>query len=112
MRVNYKIIGKNIRDIRTARGLTQAELAEKVDVSIQFISYVENGSKHPGLETLLRIATALDTTLDLILLGNQPKDHLTYQQEAREIFEGCDDKERNFILFMVRSLKNGLALLK
>ncbi len=112
MKVNYKIIGRIIRDIRTARGMTQSELAEKVDLSIQFISYIENGSKHPGLETMLRIAAALGTTMDELLLGNQPKDRLTYQKEVREVFDRCDDKEQNFILFMVRAIKNGLELFK
>ncbi len=112
MNVNYKIIGKNIREMRSARGVTQAELAEKVSLSVQFISYIENGTKRPGLETLLRIATSLGTTMDVLLLGSQPRDRMTYQKEVREIFEGCDDRERNYILFMVRALKNGLELLK
>lgn len=112
MKINYKIIGKNIRDIRSDRGMTQAELAEKTDLSIPFVSYIENGSKHPGLETLIKIATALGTTMDVLLLGNQPRDKLTYQKEMREIFDECDDKDRSFILYMVQAIKNGIKILK
>lgn len=112
MKINYKIIGRNIRDIRSARGLTQAELAEKADLSVPFISYIETGVKHPGLETLLKIAAALGTTVDVLLLGNQPGDRLTYYKEMREIFDGCESKERNFILNMAMAIKDSLKLLK
>lgn len=112
MRIDYKAIGKNIHDIRSARGMTQAELAEIVDLSTPYMSYIESGSKHLGLETLIKIANALGTTTDVLLLGNQPRDKLTYQREAREIFEDCNDKERNFILYIVQAVKNGFKLLK
>lgn len=108
MKINYLRIGSNIRDLRSARGLTQAELAEKIDVSTPFVSKVERGVKHPSLETLICIASSLGTTLDVLLLGNQFNDRTTYQMELRETLKGCSIKEQEFILSVVKAMKIGL----
>jgi transcriptional regulator with XRE-family HTH domain len=55
-------IGKRIRDLRAARGLTQAALAERVGCSSHFVSGIERGVDSPSLLTLERIADALDST--------------------------------------------------
>jgi len=53
------ILGKNIKSIRSEKGLTQAILAEKADISIIFLSNIERGAKYPTADTLARIAYAL-----------------------------------------------------
>ena len=55
-------IGKRIRDIRTARGLTQSELGEKVELSADRIQKYENGVRTPKKELLKKIANALDVS--------------------------------------------------
>lgn len=108
MKVNYTVIGSHIKEIRSARGIIQAELAERVERSTTFIAHIENGTKRPGLETLISIASALNSTVDEILLGNQPVDRMTYQREIREVLEGCNVKQRDFLLHVIRAIKDGL----
>lgn len=56
-----------IKDAREAARLTQKELAEKVEVSREYISAIENGRYNPSLNLLKKIAKALNTTVkDLI----------------------------------------------
>lgn len=110
MKVNYTVIGKHIKEIRLARGITQAELAERVDRSTTFIAHIESGTKRPGLETLISIASALSSTVDEILLGNQPVDRMTYQREIRDVLEGCSVGQRDFILHVIRALREGLRI--
>lgn len=112
MKINYKIIGKNIQDIRTARNMTQAELAEKVDLSVPYISYIENGNKHPRLETLIKIAAALGTTMDALLLGNQPGNRHSYQKELQVLLEGFSERDRGFIIYMIEAFREWVDLLK
>lgn len=58
---NIKVLlGKKIREIRKARNLTQEQLAEKVDIGTPNISYFETGKFSPSIETLEKIAKALD----------------------------------------------------
>lgn len=59
----YKNLGKNIKVRRKALGLTQQELAEKMDMSLNFIGKIEVAFSKPSLETLIQIAEALDTSV-------------------------------------------------
>lgn len=60
-------VGRRIQKARKARGLTQAELAEMVDLSTKYISNVECGFKTPKLNTFVAIANALQCDADLLL---------------------------------------------
>jgi putative transcriptional regulator len=53
-----------LREVRARRDLTQAELAEKVDVSRKTINTVENGVFIPSTELALKLARALKTTVE------------------------------------------------
>lgn len=55
-----EIFGANVRQHRKAKHLTQAELAETVDVSIDTIGKIERGKVGPSFETVESLAAALD----------------------------------------------------
>lgn len=54
--------GKRVKQLRIMREMTQQELAEAADISISFLGTIERGQKSPTIETVQRIADALDTT--------------------------------------------------
>ena len=62
-------VGKHIRQLRTARHLTQEQLAETLFVTRQTVSAWETGKAQPDLETLERIAAALDTEVTAVIYG-------------------------------------------
>jgi transcriptional regulator with XRE-family HTH domain len=53
-------LGKNIKFLRFRKKYSQADLAEKADISIIFLSNIERGVKFPKPEVMSRIATALE----------------------------------------------------
>jgi putative transcriptional regulator len=55
-----------LKAIRAAHGLTQAELASRVRVSRKTINTVENGVFVPSTELALKLARALDTSVELL----------------------------------------------
>jgi transcriptional regulator with XRE-family HTH domain len=55
-----EIFGAHLRELRTARGLTQPQLADRCASNVPFISNVERGVMLPGLAMLLRFADALE----------------------------------------------------
>ena len=60
----YKTFAMNLKAIRTARGLTQVELAKKLKVKQPFVAALESGAKpNPSLDVLRRLAKALKCTL-------------------------------------------------
>ena len=54
------IFGQRLRELRTARNLTQGELAERCGSNHPFISNLERGVKVPSLTMILRLAEALE----------------------------------------------------
>jgi len=62
-------VGDRIREVREHRRLTQDRLAEVADISKGFLSDVENNNRNLSSEYLLRIATALGTSVDYLLKG-------------------------------------------
>ena len=66
-------IGKNIKAIRNSQKITQADLAEMSGISRSHIGDLEGDRYNPGLETLMKIAQALNTEVSLILEGVAPE---------------------------------------
>ena len=66
-------LGNHIRAFRTAQGLTQAELAQRVGVSRKTINTVENAVFIPSTLLALTLARALDTSVEALffLTGEQ-----------------------------------------
>lgn len=62
---------QNLRRIRELRGMTQAGMGERAGVAAASISHFETGQRSPSLETLVKLADALDVTVDT-LLGRAP----------------------------------------
>lgn len=65
--MDYRSIGKRIKLERNRAELTQAELAEKSNITTAFIGQIERGETKLSLETLVNIANVLDISIDYIL---------------------------------------------
>ncbi|MDR1250313.1 MAG: helix-turn-helix domain-containing protein [Treponema sp.] len=63
-------LGKNIKLLRARRGLSQADLAEKADISITFLSNIERGIKYPQPNMLSKLANALGVEVNELFLEN------------------------------------------
>jgi transcriptional regulator with XRE-family HTH domain len=70
-----KIVGRNVRRIRTARGLTQEELSHLSGFTQQYISDLERGLRNPTVVTLFELGQALGATpTDLICPSDEKQD--------------------------------------
>ena len=65
-----KFIGQNLRTYRKSYGLTQAELAEKVGATQQYIGFLENGIRTPSLQMLIGISNALKIEIPVLFKGS------------------------------------------
>ncbi len=81
-----KEIGQRIMERRKKLGLTQEALAEKADVTAQFVSYAEAGKRAMRPENLLKIAEALEVSADYLLTGDIiDKDLLILADKLRKL---------------------------
>lgn len=65
--VNYVDLGKKIKQLRKDQKMTQAQLAEKANVSAPFLGLIERGERKASLETIVSIANALEVGLNYLL---------------------------------------------
>lgn len=63
-------IGQRIIERRKKLNLTQEALAEKADVTTQFVSYAESGKRAMRPENLMKISAALGVSADYLLTGD------------------------------------------
>lgn len=64
-------IGRRIQLSREQAGLTQEQLAEKLELSTQFISAIERGVYGPSLDTVVKLCEELNVSSDWLLLGRR-----------------------------------------
>jgi transcriptional regulator with XRE-family HTH domain len=64
-----RMVGGRIRAARRAKGMSQLALAERSELSADFIGKVERGTTSPSLESLQAIATALNVPLGELFVG-------------------------------------------
>ena len=91
-----EIFAENLRKIRRKKGLTQEKLAEKANMSLQYLALLEIARKFPSGEMLERLANALDIeTYELLALASSANNEL--------------ELLRNDIILEVKTLNETLA---
>lgn len=96
-----KEIGKRINLKRKELNLTQEQLAEKMDVSIQMISNLEQGKKAIRPENLIKVCKALNISADYILLGVKSNQEIGAFYEK---YSSLSPKKQNLIEALVNEL--------
>ena len=79
--INNDTVGKGIALLRSEKGLTQAELGERIGVSFQAVSKWERGETLPDISLLPELAEILETTIDHILCVK--KHHKTFKGKCK-----------------------------
>ena len=99
----YKIVQK-IRKIRKAHGLSQEELAEKVNISTTHMSHIETGNTKLSLTVFVDIAAALEVRTD-DLLDTVATTTSTSLDEIAAVLERCTAQEAKVIADVVKATK-------
>lgn len=94
---DYSVIGRRIRNTRLEKNLKQEELADKIDVSVAFMSRVERGKSQVNLKRLTQIAEVLNVSPGYLLTGSNvtSKDYL--REDFRILLESCTPQQQKLI---------------
>ena len=79
--MDYVALGKNIRKRRLVAGLRQEDLAGICHYSTSHIGMIEKAATTPSLETIIRIANALDVTVDQLLYESIDNKEMVYLRD-------------------------------
>lgn len=102
--MDYYKIGQKIRKIRKAHGLSQEELAEKVNISTTHMSHIETGNTKLSLPVFVDIAAALEVRTD-DLLDTAATTTSTSLDEIAAVLERCTAQEAKVIADVVKAAK-------
>lgn len=84
--INLLEIGKRITERRKKLGMTQEMLAEKGDLTPQFVSYAESGKRAMRPENVIKLANTLEVSADYLLTGDiVDKDLLILSDKMRKL---------------------------
>lgn len=108
MAINYERIGKRVQQLRKMKKLSQADLAERTEMSVSYISHIETAIKKASLESIVRIANVLDVTVDQLLNGNQTSNQDEYKSELHDIIADCNGYERGVIHDVAMAVKQSM----
>lgn len=75
MYYDQKESGKRIATLRKQSGLTQEQLADKLNITVTYLSKLETGTYGGSIDLLIEIAETFEVTLDYVVLG-KPLDHV------------------------------------
>lgn len=105
MKINYKLIGKQIKRFRLAQNLTQEQLAELCDVSNVHISNIERGKHCISLAILEKLADKLQFEIEISLYSKNND-----MAKISSVLEGCKTYEYKILYDVLVATKTSLNL--
>ena len=105
MPIDYKIIGSRIKKERKQSKLSQEELAERLNISSSYQSRMERGVTKISLDTLGKIAEALDIPLSLLVSGVADSSCHFLDDELSSVIDDFNPPEKRLLLDIAKSIK-------
>ncbi len=106
MAVDFEIIGKRLKQARKDVKLTQENLAEKMDVSVAYLSKVETGKIHINLERLAEICGLLGVTEGQILNGVSSNSQDYLDIEFYKLLKSCSIENQKLVYDITKLIAN------
>ena len=97
-------IGENIRKYRLMRNMRQEDLAEKTDLSSNYIGMIERGEKIPSLETFIAIINALDASADIILSNLTNSGYEVKESLLNEKLDNIPEHDREMVFDVIDTM--------
>ena len=122
------VIGKRLRQLREAKSLSQGDIEKRTGLLRCYISRVENGHTVPSLETLEKLAAALQIPLyylfyegdappplpnlserystEELARDNQQEEELKFIEKVKQLLSRINERDRQLLLYVAQKLAN------
>lgn len=120
------VIGRRLRKLREERTLSQGDIEKRTGLLRCYISRVENGHTVPSLETLERLAAALEVPLyqlfyegddppalpnlsnrqtpEELVLSEEQEKQVRFFEKVKRVLDKIEEKDRQLLLYMAQKL--------
>ncbi len=99
------LFGKRMKELRKNLGLSQDELAEKVDISSKYLSRIEMGQHFPSIDTLVKLANALNVELrDFFEFAHQTPSTRELNETLNSLIREADGDKLRLLVKITRAV--------
>lgn len=102
--MDYKRLGKRIREERLRLNLTQAQLAEDIDISDTYMGAIERGERSLTLDTLVRLVNRLGVTIDYMLSDAVSDSDSNIMEQMKQIMDGQPLERKQMAVNVLRTM--------
>lgn len=95
--------GTILKNARMSKKLTQAELAEKLDVSVSYLKDLERFRNNPSYELFEKVIRFFNLSADAVIYSSQDEPNGAYEQITR-LLTYCDEEQLHVILSKIQKL--------
>lgn len=105
--IDYSLVGQRMQRLRKAKGYTQEQIANDLNVTIAFISNIENNRAKMNLRILTYYASLLNVSVDYLLQPGKEEDEnsIYLDQEILRLLRDYPVAEKQKFIKMLRALK-------
>ncbi|MBI5893984.1 MAG: helix-turn-helix domain-containing protein [Deltaproteobacteria bacterium] len=99
------LFGMRMKELRKNQGLSQEQLAEKVDISSKYVSRVEMGYSFPSLDTLEKLASALNVELkDFFEFSHKTPNQKELKETLNTLLKEADEEKTRLLVKIARAV--------
>jgi transcriptional regulator with XRE-family HTH domain len=102
--MDYKRLGSRIREERLRLHLTQAELAEAIDISDTYMGAIERGERSLTLNTIVRLVSRLGVSIDYLLADYVPDSDSNILEQFRQITDQQPLERKQLAIKVLRTI--------
>lgn len=102
--MDYRRLGERIREERLRLNLTQAQLAEDIDISDTYMGAIERGERSLTLGTLVRLVNRLGVSVDYMLADSVSDSDSNILNQFRQIMDGQPLERQQMAINVLRTL--------
>ena len=99
-----KLLGKRIRALRKKNGLSQEQLAERVNMSSKYLGEIERGQVNFSIDIAERISNALDLELTDLFDYQHELDRKTLMKKINSLIQDASDENLQLIFRIIKSI--------
>lgn len=107
MALDYAIIGEKIKTARKNKKLTQEQLAEKIDVSVAYLSRIERGDIKINLPRLNQICDLLNVSLSYVLTADTNESETCLDNDFLNLLKSCPPEKFKLIYEIAKLIIKG-----
>ena len=105
MKTTKELLGSRIKELRKLKGLSQERLSEKVGIDPKHLSRIEVGRGFPSLDTLERLANALNVELkDFFEFAHKTSSPKELKETLNSLLKEADEERLRLLIKLIRAV--------